>query len=155
MQTDKDTDLGRFRLNVCPVRHLSSIDMVGILMGYYGTCHLFCNLRHCHACLCIFRPYKTSKYFALLEFKLQISFVFCIVSTFKICQITCKTNWFIFCFRSTYYQTLGIENTWLHFIRMPKSWVLMLTSTTYWKTKSTRLKRICTAFEILWPSIFH
>lgn len=37
-------------------------------MGYYGTCHLLCNLRHCHARLCLFRPYKTSKFRPELQY---------------------------------------------------------------------------------------
>ena len=40
---------------------LCSADLVGIFVGYYGACHLFLGLQHCHGCTGVLPCHKTSE----------------------------------------------------------------------------------------------
>lgn len=65
--------MGRSSIHGIPVWFSSSFNLVGVLVGYYGTCDVLCGLRHSDDILCIFCNYQTGKLVQVLIQQLLFS----------------------------------------------------------------------------------
>lgn len=59
--TNQYCSVGWAGVHGIPVWSVSKIDLVGVLLGYHGTCNLFCGIWNCHGLLRLLCVDKTGK----------------------------------------------------------------------------------------------
>lgn len=66
-------------------------DLVGLLLGYHGTCHLLRDLRHHHGNVCLFCSHKTGDY--RCYFLIQTSTSFPRAKSYKLSHLITNNNY--------------------------------------------------------------